>query len=178
MRASEFLEALSHKGGIQAVKHLNLFSKIVKFAIFISVLLLVLAVTSRERFHHEQHIQNKFEQALASFDPETTQFILILDEWLPENIFRKKFSNELTIEQCKIIEDYIHSFRFKETLPYDGYQTGDAPGLLIQFDTPFGYLSLRGTASLETKEETVYFAHFEFDQRLYQQIRTFILDQR
>lgn len=80
----------------------------------------------------EWKIDRQFEQARACFSADGTDFTLVLNSPYSEN--RSVYSYQLTYKQKKVVEEYIHSLKFKR---FHGYPVG-GEGIMVQYWLPSG----------------------------------------
>lgn len=124
----------------------------IKFGLFAPFLALTILCTAYgSRTYYEWRIRQAIEQALASFDPETTKFTLFAQDWLNGIETHQKTSAQLTAQQRQLVMQWMSSFRYEGT--YGGGHTGAGPYLWLEFDSPYGTVSANGFASLETSHE-------------------------
>lgn len=121
----------------------------VRFALLAPLLVLVaLSAAHGSRAYYEWRIRQAVEQALDSFDPETTEFTLFAADWLNGVPTRQKTSAQLTAEQRRLAGEWIDSFRYEKAFT-QGY-IGGGSYVWLEFDSPYGAVVAHGIASLET----------------------------
>ena len=85
----------------------------VRFALLAPLLVLAaLSAAHGSRAYYEWRVRRAVEQALDSFDPETTKFTLFAADWLNGVPTRQKTSAQLTDEQRRLAGEWIDSFRY------------------------------------------------------------------
>lgn len=121
----------------------------VQFALLAPLLVLVaLSAAHGSRAYYEWRIRQTVEQALDSFDPETTEFTLFAADWLNDIPTRQKTSAQLTAEQRRLAGEWIDSFRYEKAFT-QGYIEGGSY-VWLEFDSPYGAVVANGIVSLET----------------------------
>lgn len=121
----------------------------IQFALLAPLLVLVaFSAAHGSQAYYEWRIRQAVEQALDSFDPETTEFTLFAADWLNGVPTRQKNSAQLTAEQRRLAGEWIDSFRYEKAFT-QGY-IGGSPYLWLEFDSPYGAVSANGIVSLET----------------------------
>lgn len=120
----------------------------IKFGLFAPVLVLVvLSAAHGSRVYYEWRIRQAVEQALDSFDPETTEFTIFAQDWLNGIETRPKTS----AQQRRIVGQWIDSFRYDKAFT-QGY-SGGGPYVWVEFDSPYGAVGAHRITSLETSHE-------------------------
>ncbi len=121
----------------------------IQFALLAPLLVLVaFSAAHGSQAYYEWRIRQAVEQALDSFDPETTEFTLFAADWLNGVPTRQKNSAQLTAEQRRLAGEWIDSFRYEKAFT-QGY-IGGSPYVWLEFDSPYGAVSANGIVSLET----------------------------
>lgn len=119
--------------------------------LFLLIMTVVLLNTPpmRER-RAEYRIRRQFEQALAAFDGEETEFTITYETSCGRVAFYQRSSDQLTPKQRQAVEDYVHTLRYeRQHLDEEGNGTGG----------PIGGPVLSVNYSLPT-EETIYAGSF------------------
>lgn len=121
----------------------------VRFALAAPLLVLaILSAAQGGRMAYEWLNRRQIEQALASFDPETTEYTVSAGDWLNGIAHRERTPGQLTPRQRRLVGQWMASFRYEK--PYGGEYTGAGPTLWIEFDSPRGSVFASGICYLHT----------------------------
>lgn len=113
------------------------------FFLFIVILALLNTPPMKEQ-RAEYKIRCQFEQALAAFDGEETEFTITYETSCGRVAFYQRSSDQLTPKQRQSVEDYVHTLRYKRPFRLD--EEGN------DTDGPIGGLNVSVHYSLPTEE--------------------------
>lgn len=155
-------------------KSRNLPSNLWPWLFLLAVAVVLLSTPPMRERRAEYRIRRQFEQALAAFDGEETEFTITYETSCGRVAFYQRSSDQLTPKQRQAVEDYVHTLRYERPFHLD--EEGNAMGgpiggvsLSVHYSLPTGGMIQAGSYCWLEKEDgkrlkRIFYAPYAYSQ--------------